>query len=194
VDSYIAWHKIQSAFPRSFFGADQSTLSYLKPSTLHLIDLQSLPELNMPERTVLITGCSDGGLGAAMAKAYRAKGFRVFATLRDVGKAGSLVDAKGIEILPLEVTSEESIRQCAKTIDKLTGGSLDILVNNAGRSGAMPLLDVSIDSAKKMYDLNVWAVLAMVQAFAPMLIKSQGTICNISSVSSELTFAWSGML
>ncbi|KAI3316854.1 putative short-chain dehydrogenases/reductase [Xylariaceae sp. AK1471] len=147
----------------------------------------------MSEKTVLITGCSQGGLGAAMAKAYRTRGFRVFATVRDIAKAGSLGDIKGIEILELEVTSQESIRQCAKAVEKLTGGSLDILVNNAGIGTTMPLLDVSVDDAKKTYDVNVWAMIVMVQAFAPLLIKAKGTICNISSVSGELIFAWAGV-
>ncbi|KAF2813175.1 oxidoreductase [Mytilinidion resinicola] len=146
----------------------------------------------MPEKTVLITGCSKGGLGAAMAKAYHARGFRVFATLRDSAKAGYLEEIQGIEILELEVTSEESIRQCAKAVEKLTGGSLDILVNNAGYYNTMPLLDTSVEDAKKTYDTNVWAILAMTQAFAPMLIKAKGTLCNISSVSCELVFAWQG--
>ncbi|KAI8952713.1 putative short-chain dehydrogenases/reductase [Xylaria longipes] len=131
----------------------------------------------MPEKTVLITGCNHGGLGAAMAKAYRAKGFKVFATVRELGKAGTLGDMSGIEILELE---------------KSTGGSLDILVNNAGVSGAMPLLDLDLDKAKRLYDVNVWAQLAMVQAFATMLINAKGTVCNISSVSGELIFAWGG--
>lgn len=146
----------------------------------------------MPNKTVLITGCNDGNLGAAMAKAYRARGFQVFATVRTASKAGPLGETEGIEILELEVTSKESIRQCARTIEKRTGGSLDILVNNAGVAGAMPLLDLDIDAAKKMYDVNVWALVAMTQAFAPMLIKAQGIVCNISSVSGELTFAWMG--
>ena len=146
----------------------------------------------MSEKTVVITGCSNGGLGAAMAKAYQARGFRVFATVRNRAKVGSLKEMQRIEILELDVTSEESVRQCAKAVEKLTGGSLNILVNNAGISTVMPLLDTSVDEAKKMYDSNVWAVLLMTQAFAPMLIKSKGILCNISSVSSELVFAWQG--
>lgn len=146
----------------------------------------------MPEKTVLVTGCSNGGLGAAMAMAYQARGFRVFATLRNRAKGGSLEEIEGIEILELDVTSEESVRQCAKEVEKLTGGSLDILVNNAGIATIMPLLDTSVADAKKIYDSNVWAILLMTQAFAPMLIKSKGTVCNISSVSCELVFAWQG--
>ncbi|KAL5349194.1 hypothetical protein ACLOAV_005482 [Pseudogymnoascus australis] len=127
-----------------------------------------------------------------MAKAYQARGFRVFATLRNRSKAGSLEEIEGIEILELEVTSEESVRQCAKEVKKLTGGSLDVLVNNAAVGTFMPLLDTPIDEAKKVYDSNVWSILSMTQAFAPMLIKSKGTVCNISSVSGELVFAWQG--
>ncbi|KAI0805268.1 putative short-chain dehydrogenases/reductase [Xylaria sp. FL0064] len=118
-----------------------------------------------------------------MAKAYRARGFRVFATVRNRAKAGTLGKTEGIEILELDVTSTESIQQCARNVEKLTGGSLDILVNNAGTSGAMPLLDLDIEKAKKMYNTNVWALVAMTQAFAPLLIKAKGTVCNISSVS-----------
>ncbi|KAF5861081.1 hypothetical protein ETB97_000770 [Aspergillus alliaceus] len=144
-------------------------------------------------KTVLITGCSHGGLGAAMAKVYRAKGFRVFATLRDKAKAGDLAQTDGIEIVELEVTSVESIRKCANTVAKHTGGTLDFLVNNAGVNAVVPLLDASLDDAKKVYDTNVWSIVAMAQAFAPMLIKAKGTMCNISSVSSEMVFAWAGI-
>ncbi|OQE21826.1 hypothetical protein PENSTE_c011G00583 [Penicillium steckii] len=144
-------------------------------------------------KSVLITGCSDGGLGAAMAKVYHAKGFKVFATVRNKSKAQSLAEINGIEILDLEITSEESIRKCAAIIAKHTGGKLDILVNNAGVNAIVPLLDAAIEDAKKVYDANVWSTLEMVQVFSPMLIAAKGTICNISSVSGEMVFAWAGI-
>ncbi|GAW22290.1 hypothetical protein ANO14919_118260 [Xylariales sp. No.14919] len=137
----------------------------------------------MPQKTVLITGCNRGGLGAATARAYRARGFKIFATVRSKAKAGSLGEIEGIEVLELDVLSEESIQQCAKTVEELTGGSLDILVNNAGTSSAMPLLDLQRDTAQKMWEVNVWALLAMTKAFSRMLIKAKGIVCNISSVS-----------
>ena len=143
-------------------------------------------------KTVLITGCSHGGFGEAMAKVYHAKGFQVFATVRNMAKAGSLADYDGVEILELDVTSVESIRHCAQTVAKHTGGRLDVLVNNAGVNAIVPLLDASLDEAKKVYDTNVWSVVAMVQAFAPMLMQAKGVVCNISSVSGEMVFAWAG--
>ncbi|KAL3472482.1 1-acyl dihydroxyacetone phosphate reductase [Aspergillus californicus] len=147
----------------------------------------------MSKKTVLITGCSNGGLGATMAKVYHAKGFHVFAGLRNKAKVGSLAEIDGIDIVEIEVTSVESIRHCADLIAKETGGTLDILVNNAGVGAVVPLLDASLDDAKKVYDANVWSIVAMAQAFAPMLIKAKGTMCNISSVSGEMVFAWSGI-
>ncbi|KAB8201894.1 hypothetical protein BDV34DRAFT_237221 [Aspergillus parasiticus] len=144
-------------------------------------------------KSVLITGCSHGGFGEAMAKVYRAKGFQVFATLRNRTKIGSLADYDGVQILELDVTSVESIHQCAQTVAKRTGGRLDVLVNNAGVNAIVPLLDASLDEAKKVYDTNVWSIMAMVQAFAPMLIQAKGVVCNISSVSGEMVFAWAGI-
>jgi 1-acylglycerone phosphate reductase len=121
-----------------------------------------------------------------------AKGFKVFATIRGVAKAGSLAETESIEILELEVISKKSIARCAKTVEKLTGESLDILINNAGTSGVMPLLDLDLDKAKKAYNANVLELIAMTQAFAPMLIEAKGIVCNTSSVSGELIFSWMG--
>jgi 1-acylglycerone phosphate reductase len=152
----------------------------------------------MPQKTALITGCSQGGLGEALAKAFRARGFRVFAALRNPAKAGLLVNQEGIDIIELDVASQESIEKCVKNIEKLTGGTLDVLVNNAASTApdasVKPLLDVSIAEAKKAYEVNVWAILAMAQAFAPLLIEAGGVICNINSVFSEITHAWTGVL
>lgn len=148
----------------------------------------------MSKKTVLITGCSEGGLGAALAKAFHARDYQVYATLRDPAKAKSLEHVEGIEISTLDVTKNESIQQCVQQIEKKTGGTLDVLVNNAGADCTMPLLDVSLEEAKALYDLNVWAVLALTQAFAPMLIKATGTIVNIDSGAAHLILAWGGEL
>ncbi|KAI1455761.1 putative short-chain dehydrogenase/reductase [Annulohypoxylon moriforme] len=144
-------------------------------------------------KTALITGCSDGGIGAAMAKVLLEKGYHVFATLRNTSKAGTLASLSEVEILELEVTSEESIARCVEQVRERTGGTLDLLINNAGRDYIMPLLDVDIKDAKKYFDLNFWSVLAVTQAFAPMVIKAKGAIVNHSSVSWNLATCWGGM-
>jgi len=55
-------------------------------------------------RTALTTGCSDGGMGAALAKEFHRRGYRVFATSRNPSKMASL-KALGIEAFTLDVTS-----------------------------------------------------------------------------------------
>ncbi|KAL8991570.1 MAG: hypothetical protein Q9169_007836 [Polycauliona sp. 2 TL-2023] len=84
-------------------------------------------------KAVLITGCSPGGIGHALAQVFQAKGLRVFATVRNREAVRDLADA-GIETLELEVTSETSINACKEVVAERTGGRLDYLVNNAGRS------------------------------------------------------------
>ena len=66
------------------------------------------------------------------------------------------------------------------------------MVNNAGVESIRPLLDVDVAEAKKMYDVNVWGPLAMVQAFAPLLIEAKGTVVNQSSIDAVLSLAWAG--
>ncbi|KAK8071210.1 short-chain dehydrogenase [Apiospora hydei] len=146
--------------------------------------------------TVLITGCSDGGLGAALALAFHEAGFHVYATARDVTKMGELRAAAGpgIETLPLDVQSASSIEACVSRIKRL-----DILVNNAGTMMTMPLADVSIPQAKGIFDTNVWGVLAVTQAFLPLLLESArrqsggGIIAVNTSVASVVAAPFLGV-
>ncbi|KAK7935171.1 hypothetical protein PG985_000666 [Apiospora marii] len=147
----------------------------------------------IPKKTALITGCSDGGIGAAMVKILREKDYYIFATLRNTSKAGTLRELSDVEIVELDVTSDASIARCAEHVREQTGGTLDMLVNNAGRDFLMPLLDADISEAKKHFDVNFWSILSVTQAFAPMVIKAQGVIVNHSSVVWNLAIAWGGI-
>ena len=146
------------------------------------------------KRTVLITGCSDGSLGSALALSFASHNFHVFATLRNSAKAASLASHPEIEILPLEVTSSSSISSCAAIVEKKTAGRLDVLVNNAGLMFVMPLLDTSVEEGKKLFDVNVWGLLTVTQAFAPMLVRSKGVVLNIASIAGAVRMAWQGSL
>lgn len=85
----------------------------------------------MVQKTVLITGCSEGGIGDALAKSFHKRGFRVFASARNLAKVQHLKDM-GLDILQLDVTDKDSIRQAVLTVKAATGGHLDFLVNNSG--------------------------------------------------------------
>src|SRR4051812_26468127 len=106
------------------------------------------------EKSVLITGCSDGGIGSALAKAFQAQGLRVFATARTVSKMASLEEIPSIIRLPLDVTSSTSIAAAVEAVQLQTNGTLDYLINNAAINQYFPALDHDINDAKRMFDTN----------------------------------------
>lgn len=136
--------------------------------------------MSNPRRSVLITGCSDGGLGAALALSFRRAGLHVYATARDTSKMTNMNKA-GIETLSLDVLSQTSIHACVSKLPHL-----DILVNNAGGGLIMAISDLDISQARNLFELNVWAPIAVTQAFLPLLLKSKGMVVNNTSVSSTM--------
>lgn len=87
--------------------------------------------LTMSPKTVLITGCSEGGIGHSLALEWHNRGYRVFATARKLDAMSSLA-AVGIECLTMDVTDSASLKKVAEEISQMTGSTLDVLVNNAG--------------------------------------------------------------
>ena len=56
----------------------------------------------------------------------------------------------------------------------------------------MPLLDVDIDQAKNVYDVNVWGVLRTTQVFSSLIIAAQGTIVIIGSLAGIMPYVFGG--
>lgn len=144
------------------------------------------------QQSVLITGCSDGGLGAALATTFHERGFRVFATSRSLKTMSKVSNLSGVRVLQLDITSATDLQATKNTVSEDTGGSLSYLINCAARNHFMPLLDENIEDAKSIHDTNVWGPLAVTQAFAPLLIKTKGTIVFITSVAGHLNTPYQG--
>lgn len=141
-------------------------------------------------RSVLITGCSPGGIGHSLALTFHAHSLRVFATARSTSSLSSL-STLGIETLPLTVDSESSIQSClAEVTTRTNGRGLDYLVNNAGRNYTVPALDVEMDEVRATFETNFFAVIRLVQAFSPLLIEAQGTIVMIGSVAGVTPYVF----
>ena len=145
----------------------------------------------MPQQSVLITGCSEGGIGDSLARAFHRRGLRVFATARNLAKIEHL-KTLGMDVLPLDVVDAVSIQQAVETVEKATGGTLNILVNNSGSNYSMPLLDTEVSTAKRLFDVNVHGLISVTKAFAPLLIASKGTVVNIGSVVGLVALPWQG--
>jgi NAD(P)-dependent dehydrogenase (short-subunit alcohol dehydrogenase family) len=92
------------------------------------------------------------------------------------------------------VLSSEAIAAAVTSVTRVTGGKLDVLVNNSGAVMVMPALDASIEEGKRLFDTNYWAMLAMIQAFAPLLIKAKACVVNNTSASGVLPFGAFGSI
>jgi len=104
---------------------------------------------------VLVTGCSAGGIGHAMARAFAAAGCAVVATARSRGSMRDLQGDPRFLLLELDVRSEESAR--AAVADALREhGRIDVLVNNAGVHLVAPLAEVPMDAFHQVFDTNVY--------------------------------------
>ncbi|KAL4943635.1 hypothetical protein BDV06DRAFT_210930 [Aspergillus oleicola] len=153
-----------------------------------------MPPKSATPKTILITGCSENSLGAALAltlastppsSSTAGSKHHIFATARDPTKIPeSLLSLPNVTTLALDVTSPTSIASAVQTVTDSERG-LDILINNAGIGYTIPLLDANIDTAKNVYETNVWGVLRVVQGFADLLVKSAGRVVNVRIYSSS---------
>ncbi|KAK1780214.1 hypothetical protein QBC45DRAFT_409372 [Copromyces sp. CBS 386.78] len=135
------------------------------------------------QKTVLITGCTPGGIGHALCLEFHKQGVHVIATARNPAVLADMADM-GMSTLALDVTNKESIKTCHEEVAQITGGKLDILVNNAGRTHTHPATDIDLDDVRETFETNVFGVMAMCQAFADQLIAAKGLIINIASLAA----------
>lgn len=140
-------------------------------------------------RTVLITGCSPGGIGHAIARQFLSQGYQVIATARSISALNGLKDLGAIP-LELEVTSETSIQACLTKVQGICPTGLDFLVNNAGVNCTIPALDVELDDARHCFDTNFFAVVRLVQVFTPLLMQAKGTIVMLGSLAGEMPYVF----
>lgn len=137
-------------------------------------------------KAALVTGCSGGGIGHAVALAFAEAGYHTFATARSVSKMGSLSTTPNITVLSLDVTSLSSVKDAYEAV-KASGHTLEVIVNNAGVAPVMPLLDSDFEDggmAKNTFETNVWGGARLVQAFQHEIVASKGTIVNVTSFNA----------
>jgi len=144
-------------------------------------------------QSVLVTGASSG-IGEECAVFLAHKGFRVFAAARRIEKLQELKAVGGGRITPLamDVTDEASIAAALKTIAD-EGVTLYGLVNNAGASLMGPFEKIPLDEWRKVYETNVFGLVALTQAVLPQMREAgRGRIVNIGSVTGRIAQAFQG--
>ncbi|KAL1675123.1 hypothetical protein EV122DRAFT_292925 [Schizophyllum commune] len=135
-------------------------------------------------KSVLITGCTAGSIGDALAREFHARGFRVFATSRNYETMSTLAQ-EGIETIKLDITQDEDIERVAREVSMRTGGTLDVLVNNAGYS--FSVVDSDMAKVRQLFNINVVGHYAMTHVFIPLLLKSErGVVLFTSSIGGVI--------
>ena len=138
-------------------------------------------------RTAVVTGASRG-IGLGIAQRLVDEGARVVLTARKPEALEEAVSALGGPDVALAVAGkadDPAHREEVVTRAVETFGSLDLLVNNAGINPAYgPLVDLDLDAARKIVEVNAIGALAWVQAaHRAWMGEHGGSVVNISSVS-----------
>jgi NAD(P)-dependent dehydrogenase (short-subunit alcohol dehydrogenase family) len=144
-------------------------------------------------KTILITGASSG-IGFAASISLARKGYSVYAGVRKESDARTLSEQSSL-ITPvmLDVTRERDIQAVFQKIDgEFKRAQEFCLVNNAGVALASPMECVPLGELRRQFDVNYFGVLAVTQAFLPLIRQTQGRIVNISSISGRLTLPFLG--
>ncbi len=138
-------------------------------------------------RTVLITGAS-AGIGKETARTLVHAGYTVYAAARRVEKMKDLEQLGAIP-LKMDITSEEQVKAAVNRIQKEQGG-VDVLINNAGFAVQGPVEEVTIDEARRQYEVNLFGLGLLTQLVLPgMREKGAGKIINVSSAGGRAYFA-----
>ncbi|RYG41291.1 SDR family oxidoreductase, partial [bacterium] len=125
--------------------------------------------------TVLITGCSSG-FGLDIAKHFLGQGWKVVATMR-TPDTSVLPVSDNLRILPLDVRSDESVRQAIEM-----AGPIDVLVNNAGIGWLNALEGTPMDIARDIFETNTIGTMRTMQTVLPQFRERRsGTIVNVTS-------------
>jgi len=147
-------------------------------------------------KTILITGASTG-FGRDTAETLAQAGHTVFASMRDPSVKNrthaEALQAKGIEVVELDVTDTQSVEQAVSTVISKTG-RLDVLINNAGVAAAGVSEAFTDQQVSALFEVNVIGLHRVTRAVLPTLRKQQdGLIINIGSILGRVTLPFFGI-
>jgi NAD(P)-dependent dehydrogenase (short-subunit alcohol dehydrogenase family) len=144
---------------------------------------------NLKAKIALVTGASSG-IGEATAERLAKAGYKVYGTSRWGAQAGK----RSFEMLPLDVTSDESVEAAVSEVVR-RDGRIDLLVNNAG-FGVAPAgaEESSLDQARSIFETNFFGLVRMTRAVVPhMRRQGSGRIINIGSVLGFLPMPYGAL-
>ncbi|GGQ56477.1 SDR family oxidoreductase [Couchioplanes azureus] len=137
------------------------------------------------DRTALVTGASSG-IGRATAALLVSRGYRVWGTSRSPEALAPEQRAAGVEYVPLDLTSEESIEALAGRL-----AQVDVLVNNAGESQSGPFEELPGDALRRLFQVNVLGPVRLAQLALPgMRDRRHGRVVMVGSMLASFPLAY----
>ena len=136
------------------------------------------------EKVALVTG-SSRGIGFETSLLLSKSDFITYASMRNLGKSGTITEIANRENLPLQVVqldvnSDISIEDAiSKIIEEK--GRIDVLVNNAGYGLFSPIEEVTLDQVNEQFETNFFGVVRLTKEVLPIMRQQRkGTIVNVS--------------
>lgn len=136
------------------------------------------------KKVILITGASSG-MGKSAAETLLKQGHTVYGAARRIDRMQEL-ETKGMKSISLDLTKDDSIVNAVNSILEAEG-RIDVLVNNAGYGSYGAVEDVSIEEAKRQFEVNLFGLARITQLVLPgMRERKEGRIVNISSMGGKI--------
>ena len=137
-------------------------------------------------KTIVITGASSG-IGKATARLFLDKGWNVVATMRDPAAEKDLKEQARLKLVALDVQDPASPKAAVAEAIKAFG-RIDVWLNNAGYGAFGPVEAGTREQIERQFDVNVFGLIACVQAVAPHFRANKaGVLINVSSIGGIMT-------
>ncbi len=148
--------------------------------------------------TLVLTGASRG-IGHATVKRFSDEGWQIITCSREEVPADCRRDPNWTHHVTADLSHPESLKAFVdEATEVLDGGALAALVNNAAVSPKTPfkerlgILNGQLDGWREVFELNLFAPLALARGFAVPLRKGKGAIVNITSIAGHAIHPFAG--
>src|SRR5277367_1745542 len=135
---------------------------------------------------IVITGASSG-IGKATARLFVDKGWNVVATMRNPAAEKDLKESARLKLVALDVQDPAGPKAAVAAAIKAFG-RIDVWLNNAGYGAFGPVEAGTPEQIRRQYEVNVFGLIACVQAVAPHFRANRaGVLINVSSIGGIMT-------
>ena len=144
-------------------------------------------------KVVWITGASSG-IGRALAIEFARQGAILILSSRGEPELEATLNscigvgaaAEELLILPLDITEEDTLESITRRAHAFKG-RIDMLINNAGITQRSLFLDTSMETYRKIFEVDFFGQIALTKAVAPLMVNQGcGHIVVTSSVAGKL--------